>query len=300
MTDVPHVTIAIVNWNGKSVIQTCLETIFAHTEYPAYRIVVVDNGSEDGSVQMLHKEFPNVDIIENEKNRGFAKANNQVFNQCPETDYYLLLNNDTEITQSGWLEQFIKVAERTGAGITGCRLVYPDGTLQHGGGVIHTGHFPAENIHENNMEKLEQNGFEEEWEPNYVTGAAFLVSNEVIQDTGGFDELYSPAYYEDSDLCMRAKMFGHKIVYTEKVEIVHQGSTSTDNIPTFYFRNRLRFIIIHFPLTWIIIQLIYELRGIVSHLYNRRPLWEIYGQILLELPKLFVKRRELTTSRLLK
>lgn len=299
MTESPHVTIAIVNWNGKSLLQTCLETISAHTEYPSYRIVVVDNGSTDGSVEMLSEEFPHVDIVENSTNRGFAAANNQVFDQFLETDYYLLLNNDIEILNDGWLQRFVDVAERTGAGITGCRLVYPDGTLEHGGAILQPGWGPARNINEGNIKKYGHEDSEER-EPDYVSGAAFLVSEEVIDDVGGFNKRYSPAYYEEIDLSVRAKAKGYKIVYTPEVELIHRKGQTSDENPEFMFKNQLQFVLIHFPLSWLLKQLVYELRGLLGHIYHRRSLRKIYDPIIAQLPEIISERKNANTRKVLK
>lgn len=289
MNESPHVTIAIVNWNGKSLLRTCLETLSTYTEYSSYTVVVVDNGSTDGSVQMLSEEFPHVDIIENSTNRGFATANNQVFEQFPKTDYYLLLNNDIEITSSGWLQRFVDVAERTGAGITGCRLIYPDGSLQHGGGIIKPSPRPGKNINECNKEILEQDG-SKEWNPDYVTGASLLVRKRVISDTGGFDEDYSPAFYEETDLCVRARGMGHKIVYTPDIHLIHKEGKSIDSVPDFFFRNQIYFILTHFSLWWLILQMPYELRNLVGHIYHNRSLKTIYYPVIKNMLTILAKR----------
>jgi GT2 family glycosyltransferase len=287
----PHVAIVIINWNGKSYLRDCLDIINAYTDYSDYRIVVVDNGSDDGSIAMLREEYPDIDLIVNDDNRGFAAANNQAFEQFPDTDYYLLLNNDTEITSHGWLERFVDAAERTDAGITGCRLVFPDGRLQHAGGVIGPGHPPAEHIHAGNVDEYDHDGTEE-WRPDYVTGAAFLVRRDVIEGTGGFDERFSPAYFEETDLCVRARRLGYEIVFTPDVEIVHHEGSSTDSYPACLYENKLRFVLLNFPLSWLLIQLPFELRGLAGMVYHRAPVLRVYGRILREIPDLMDARHE--------
>lgn len=285
----PEITIVIINWNGRELLKTCLESLREHTEYPNYRTVVVDNGSEDGSVEMLCTDFPEVMIIENEENVGFGPANNQAFRRYTDTDYFLLLNNDIEVTDDGWLTRFVEFAKDKRSDITGCKLLYPDGTLQHGGAVIRPGWPPVRQVKESTKDNLPQDG-SEVWEPDYVTGAAFLVRSEVVIKLDGFDDLFAPAYYEETDFCKRAIDKEYTITYTPDVELVHHESASLDSFPIFWFHNQLLFVLVHFPLHWLVVQFAFELRGIAGHLYNGRSLRNVYAPVLSELPSVIHRR----------
>src|SRR3990170_2544486 len=133
------VFVVIVNWNGKEFLKKCLTTVLLNTVYPEYQVVVVDNGSVDGSVEMVKKEFSTVNLIENSENLGFSKANNQGIKHAlfHGAKYVLLLNSDVEIAEKEWLENMVNLsASDSTIGIVGCKLVYPNGLIQHAGGVV--------------------------------------------------------------------------------------------------------------------------------------------------------------------
>lgn len=137
----PNLTtyVIIVNWNGKELLQKCLRSLFANTMRSECKVVVVDNASADGSVEMVRDNFPQVESIINSENAGFSKANNHGIRLALEKGarQILLLNNDVEITDVKWLGKFSDVLESDPKiGIVGCKLLYPDGTIQHAGGVI--------------------------------------------------------------------------------------------------------------------------------------------------------------------
>lgn len=285
MTDDISVTIVIPNWNGRVMLSECLHSIFKHTEYPSFQVVVIDNGSSDGSVREVETQWPEVELLRNDTNVGYGPANNQAFARY-EAEYYLLLNNDTEITQSGWLINFVNFALRNDSAVTGCKLVYGDGRLQHGGGLVRPGWSPTVQLNAQNIDnhRIDVNDV---WKPDYVTGAAFLIRQDVIEETGGFDEAFSPAYFEETDLCFRAKEAGYSVYYTPVPTIVHHESQSSGSgMPEYYYRNQLRFVFRHFPISWLLLQVVYELRGVLGHLYHRRSLWNIYREV----PKLLIDR----------
>lgn len=286
----PFVVIIIVNWNGKQLLRDCLDSLARHTTYPAFQIVVVDNGSSDGSAQMMRDSYQDVDLIINETNRGFSAANNQVFDRYSEVDYYLLLNNDIEVEQRGWLSALIDAAENRDTEIVGCRLNFADGRLQHGGGVIRPGHPPAENINDGNM-RNHRKDITKEWHPDYMTGAALLIQGDVIKDIGGFDERFSPVYFEETDFCVRARKHGYNILYTPEVELIHHEGQSTESYPPCLYLNRLRFVILNFSITWLLYQALYEPRAALGMIYNGVNPLRVYATILSELPGLLAARR---------
>ena len=126
----PILSIIIVNWNNKNLLEDCLKSICDTQNCENYEIVVVDNNSNDGSVDLIKKEFPKVKLIENEKNLGFAKANNQAI-RISKAKYIMLLNNDTIIIQNDCFDKMIKfMEENIKVGVLGCKLLYTDKTLQ--------------------------------------------------------------------------------------------------------------------------------------------------------------------------
>ncbi|MEM4325816.1 MAG: glycosyltransferase family 2 protein, partial [Candidatus Pacearchaeota archaeon] len=124
----PFVAIIIVNLNKKEILKKCLDSLYKKTKYKNYVVIVSDNGSTDGSVEMIKKEFKRVDLIENRKNLGFALANNVAVDYALRKynpDYFFLLNNDTKIIQKDWLTKLVETAESDERiGIVGCNLIY--------------------------------------------------------------------------------------------------------------------------------------------------------------------------------
>jgi GT2 family glycosyltransferase len=238
---------------------------------------------------MLQDKYPWVELIENEENMGFASANNQAFDRYDDTDYFLLLNNDIEVIEEEWLTTFVTFSEAERADITGCKLLYPDGSLQHGGGVFRPGWPPVRQVKKSTKDQLPYDGTTV-WSPDYVTGAAFLVRSDVVANLNGFDERFAPIYYEETDFCARAARRGYTIKYTPDVELVHHESASTDSLPIFWFHNQSLFVLLHFPLHWLLVQFGFELRGLAGHIYNRRSLLAVYGPVLSRIPSIVSQR----------
>lgn len=222
-------SIIIVNYNSKDYLRRCLNSIF---RYGGGNIILVDNGSSDGSPEMVRKEFPQVTLIENKENLGFAKANNIGIKRAV-SDYVLLLNPDTEVSKN-WFRTLLEVATKyKNLGAIGCRILNSDGSLQFSCGCFPTllnviadripivrDFFPTQLIR--------QKGFyESEQRPDWVSGVCLLLSKSAFKDVGGFDEGYF-LYVEEVDLCYRLKNAGYSIVYTPQVGLVHhyQGGSS--------------------------------------------------------------------------
>jgi len=240
----PKVSVIIVNWNGKRLLRDCLNSI-ERTEYSNFDVVVVDNGSNDGSVEMIRNEFQWVDIILNEANLGFVKANNIGIKHALKkgADYVFWLNNDTKILDKNWLKSLVQVAESDSRiGIVGCKLVFPSGKVQSAGGYLDCRSF-HHYTDGNRTAKVD-----------YVVGAAFLVKREVINKIGLIDEEFSPGNFEELDYCMRARAAGYWTVYTPRVVIVHIagatfGKTSWPTPAT--YKNGIRFYMLNYPASWI-------------------------------------------------
>src|SRR6218665_1389857 len=133
METVRPVTIVILTWNGLDYTRRCLESIRSHTSHPDFHLVVVDNGSTDGTREFL-EEQSFLKAICGTENLGFAKGNNIGIRDTPPGHDIVLLNNDTEITQPDWLMQMQRTAYASDdTGPVGCRLVRPSGMLQHAG-----------------------------------------------------------------------------------------------------------------------------------------------------------------------
>jgi GT2 family glycosyltransferase/glycosyltransferase involved in cell wall biosynthesis/Tfp pilus assembly protein PilF len=214
--------ISILALNNLDLTRQCIESIFENTEAP-FRICVVNQGSNDGTRGYLDGLGDAVDAIHSPRNLGFVTGNNRVIESFPGRDI-VLLNNDT-IVKKGWLMALRDCAHGDpGIGIVGAKLVYPDGRLQEAGGEIfqdgsgrNIGKFDDPGRHIYNLRR----------DVDYCSGACLYLKRAVLDRVGGLDEVYSPAYWEDTDICFRARAAGFRVVYEPEAEVVHlEGATA--------------------------------------------------------------------------
>lgn len=223
-------TIIIVNYNTRALVLFCLETLFAHTHEARAHVVVIDNASEDGSVEAIAERFPQVELIASPENLGFAKANNVVA-AAARTDWLLLLNPDTEIHE-GAIDRLLAFAKaRTGAGITGGRTVFPDGSLNIASCWMRitpwstfcmatglTAAFRGSAVF--NPEGMGSWARDTIREVDIVVGCFLMIPRALWEDLGGFDLKYF-MYGEEADLCLRAKAMGYRPAITPEAQIMH-------------------------------------------------------------------------------
>ena len=254
-----NAVVLVLSWNGEAFLRPCLSALLAQQFSGNNAILVVDNASSDASVDLIKDFGPQVALIQNTSNLGFAAGNNVglralLAGTAPLIDFrpdtIVLLNQDTEVAPD-WLQQLIQAFERApNAGIVGCKIFFPDGkTLQHAGGRVS---WPlATGIHRGEGE-VDTGQYDAEEPVEFVTGAAMAVRAEVFGSIGLFDEGFTPAYYEDTDLCYRARAAGFGVVYTPHAHLIHhEGSSLGLRSPAHqraYHRNRIRFLLKHSPL----------------------------------------------------
>jgi len=123
-----ELTVVVVTWNTRELTLRCLETLFDNTPNLRMRVMVADNGSEDGSADVIVQRFPQVDLIRNEGDFGFARANNEAI-KLVDSEWVLLLNPDTEVHPNAINNLLAFSKQHPEAGITGSRTVFPDGSL---------------------------------------------------------------------------------------------------------------------------------------------------------------------------
>ena len=220
--DTPLVSVIIPNWNGEKHLEGCLSALARQT-FKNFEVLLIDNGSNDGSVDFVKQNHPDVRIIEFPANRGFSVAVNQGIRES-RGRIIALLNNDTE-AEPGWLENGVDCLERNPhSGLAACRVIYldrPDLIDSAGddyapwGAVFNRGH-------------LQQNGpaFETEQEIFGVCASAALIRREVFDRIGLFDETFF-AYYEDLDINLRARLAGYGCTYCPGAVVRHGYSGST-------------------------------------------------------------------------
>lgn len=219
----PRVVIVILNWNGREVLRDCLRTVCA-LSYPAVETIVVDNGSSDGSVQMVHREFPNCLVIENPVNRGFSAGNNQGIRLALErgSDYVLVLNNDT-LLDPECLSRLVGRAEsdpRFAAVSPKIYFVDPPGQIWFAGGSF--SYWKGRNGHIG-YRQCDSPEWNVPREVTFLSGCALLVSARVWQELGGFDEALFRSG-EDADWSLRAQKAGYRLFYEPEAVLWHHES----------------------------------------------------------------------------
>jgi GT2 family glycosyltransferase len=216
-------TLVILTWNGFAYTKRCLDTLRSKTEHPEYRVVVVDNGSTDGTLEYLETQ-DHITLIRNHSNFGFGRANNIAIRGAPSDHDIVLLNNDIEIHQSDWLLRMQAAAYvAADIGVVGCRLSRPEGMLQHAGAYMPPETFWGQQI--GGGEK-DINQYNDDRDVESVVFACVYLKRDVLERVGLLDEDYF-CYFEDTDYCYRAAASGYRILCCGGVTLVHHENAST-------------------------------------------------------------------------
>lgn len=247
-----NVFVVILNWNGKEDTLNCLSSLES-SDYPknALSVIVVDNGSTDGGSNAIRTAFPEVALLQNDENKGFAEGNNvgARFALKEEADFVFFLNNDT-IVQQNTISELVKAFDRhANAGIVSPKIYFDykgKKSIWFAGGDIDWANIYGKHIGVNEQDRGQ---YDEEKQTEFCTGCAMMVKREVLEEVGFFDGRFF-AYYEDSDLSVRAKKAGFELWYIPRTTLFHKNAQSgggTGNIIQNYFipRNRLLFAFKH-------------------------------------------------------
>lgn len=263
------VFIVVLNWNRKDDTIRCLESL-EKIQNPNIKIqiIVVDNGSTDGSIEEIKNQKPkikNLNIIENKKNLGFAAGNNTGIKYAMENgvDFVLILNNDTLVDKS-LLVHLIKAAEKyKNAGVFSPKIYFAPGfefrkeryskkdlgkVIWYAGGIIDWDNVLASN---RGVDEVDKGQHDKITEIDFATGACMFVRREVLQEVGLFDERYF-MYFEDADLSQRAKRYDWKVLFVPDAKLWHKVAQSSgigSNLNDYFItRNRLLFGMRYAPL----------------------------------------------------
>jgi GT2 family glycosyltransferase len=225
----PIVSIIIVNWNGLVHLPDCLDSLTAQT-FRDFEVILVDNGSADGSVDFVRQRYPSVHLLPLAKNTGFATGNNRGFDQA-RGRYIVTLNNDTSAAPD-WLEILVRVADAyPRAGMVGCRICSfrdPDIIDSLGMGICRDG-MTRGRLRNKHWSALRLGEVEEILFPS---ACAALYRREVIEKTGFFDDDFF-AYAEDSDLGLRVRLAGWEAVVATQAVVYHKYSQSSGSLSPF-------------------------------------------------------------------
>jgi len=234
-------SILIVSWNTSQLLENCLASILANPPTSPFEIWVVDNASSDDSARMVREKFPQVHLVDNRENVGFARANNQAMQRCS-GNYLLLLNPDT-LVESGALQALADFLDKTPeAGVAGARILNPDRSLQ-------ISSWPRPTLSRELWRLLHLDSllpYAEytltKWETNQaqevdvLLGACVLLRKDVLDQVGFLDENYF-MYSEEVDLCYRIQRAGWRLFWVPQAEVIHFGGQSTQQVPTPMFLN---------------------------------------------------------------
>lgn len=234
-----ELSIIIVSFNTSDLLRKCLNKVYKSLSFGKIEketeVLVVDNGSTDGTLEMIRKNFPKVEIIKNSRNLGYARANNQAIKQSA-GKYILLLNSDTELQNDSLIKLLETIKDDNGIGAAGGKLLNLDKSLQPSAGF-----FP-------NLSKVfywmffiddipflrkvlkpyheeDKSFYEKTQKVDWVTGACFLIKKEVVDKVGLLDENIF-MYGEEMEWCYRIKKTGYLILYTPYSHIVHHKGAS--------------------------------------------------------------------------
>ncbi len=226
MNDRPSISIIIVSYETRELVRDCLVSIRNEGE-GSVEVIVVDNASADGTVEMIVSEFPEVQVVRNATNVGFSPANNQGI-ASSKAPFILLLNSDT-VVQKDSIVQWMKVHVDSGATVSGPRLLNTDGSLQRSawkvpgilGQLLEL--FYLHRV--SGVGGYSDEQYTQDFEPGFVSGAAMLFARELSDRIGGLDpEMF---WMEDVDFCVRARKEGGTVKYLHLPEIVHIGGQSS-------------------------------------------------------------------------
>ncbi|MBC7552659.1 MAG: glycosyltransferase [Taibaiella sp.] len=240
-TQLPVVSIIIPIYNQVDFTYNCIRSIHEYCGDTNYEIIIADDNSpEDTSV--LQKYFDNLIFIKNSVNLGFLKNCNNAAHHA-RGKYILFLNNDTQV-QENWLSELLFVFDKfPKVGLVGSMLIYPNGLLQEAGGIIWQDGSASNFGCRDNPNRPEYNYIKES---DYISGASIMIAASLWNDIGGFDEQFTPAYNEDSDLCFEIRRRGYKVYFQPFSRVIHfegvsHGTDVKEGIKQYQVINKEKF-----------------------------------------------------------
>ena len=296
----PLVSIIVVNWNGKEFLCDCLTSLLSQT-YWNYEIILVDNGSTDGSPDYVLNNFPSVKIVRNTQNEGFGRACNKGI-RCSKGEYIATLNNDMQLDEC-WLEELIKPLQNEKVAVTVAKALFfdcRDKVNCAGGAVNFLGFSFPKHFNENIDIDLKHETTE------YAQGGLCCIKREVLDEVGLFDEDFF-MYFEDIDLSFRIRMAGYELALAPKSIAYHKWDFKRMRDKLYYIeKNRVQFLIKNYSLkTLLLVSPAFFITEMGVLLHSLKGGWffkkiRSYLEILKSLPKLSRQRKELQKRRKLK
>jgi GT2 family glycosyltransferase len=228
-------TIILVTWNSVNLTRECIRSVLLHRADLAVEIIVVDNASTDGTVKAIDGEFPDVRVLQNDENVGFARACNQGM-RAASSDLILLLNSDTYVIDDAIPRVVDVMSRRPDIGMLACQLRWPDGSVQPTAArspTIRKGLLEDFGLYwflpRRRWGKVMLGNYwdhSEDMEVDWIAGAFMLLRRAIFFESGGFDERFF-MYGEDCEWCTRLRRNGVRILYSTAAVVFHVGGASS-------------------------------------------------------------------------
>jgi len=233
-------SILIVNYKNSATLPDCLDSIYKTTLGLKFEVIVVDNSSGDRGIKTVQEKFPQIRLIKNHANKGFAKANNQAM-EVSRGKALLFLNPDTRLTENATQAMIAQLKPGSLTGAVGPKVLNPDGSLQYSCRTfptVWTGLFNRYSLFSrlfpNNQYTrrylMTDYDHKESREVDWVSGCCMMVPKSTFLKVGGFDEKYF-LFNEDVDLCHTLKHHGYKTLYFPQAKIYHDITSSNSKVP---------------------------------------------------------------------
>jgi GT2 family glycosyltransferase len=229
------ITVVIVSYNTRDILRNCLDALYTNSREIDMEVIVVDNASHDGSPDMIRSEFPMVRLIVNSVNSGFAAANNQAY-AVSSGRYIVLLNPDAYLRPSSLANGIAFMDSNPFCGLCGGKIISPEGRLEPSARRFPSAlsklltisglswRFSTSSL----LNRHEFGGFAHDrpMDVDWVPGTFTIVRRKMLESIGFFDERFY-LYYEETDLCLRAKKAGWKVFFIPDAEVMHIGGASS-------------------------------------------------------------------------
>lgn len=231
----PPTYILIPTRDRLDVLKPCIRSLFHHTDYPNYQVIVIDNGSVEPETRRYLKDLPKhaaknnivLSVLRDDSAFNFSALNNKAVRYIRH-GVFVFLNNDIEIVDAHWLKKMVSHAIRSDVGCVGAKLLYPDGTIQHLGVTLGATHIASHLYSTEDPKNWSLNNplLTCTSNPIAVTAAAMVIRAELFHQLGGFNDDQLPVAYNDVDLCLRVEEMGYRTVCIPRATLIHHESMS--------------------------------------------------------------------------